>query len=988
MKYFGIKIILQLYLLFLLCINNCKSYPKRNLDGGDDEDKSADTFDELNFEPLKIYLDFDNLEGTFPFDESYKDIFETALNQAKEVLENSVTIKLNFERTILKPYMNSFGIIYFNESLYDGTVAIDEYNFIVLFKFGTLSNVENLAISEIISTDKFDTPKIGIITINENFPVSKMTIKFLKTLMIHQFIHLLGFIYDDTINNNIIEEESEEDADSYNYYINSENVINYAKKYFNCDSINKIYLEKDEDDMIHWPSRFFLGEIMTKFNYPEEQVISEFTLSFFDDLIYLNVEKRYTGGLMRFGKNNGCNFLDKKCLNNGVKFENDFYYPTNMESSFKEPSCSSGRLSKTFHKLHNYDSIPSNYQYFSENPTLGGVLSVNYCPISEYDIYSEENIYYGRCSEEGTDIDINKGEIISSKSFCVLSSLYKETNDNTENEENFNSFCYEMACSEKSLTIKIGDENIVCPRGGGKIEVKNYKGYLLCPDYNLICTGSKICNDIYSCINEESQEKTATFTYEDNYNYQTTQDLSVYMSQTTRKDGYELSSDGICPVNCAQCNIKNQVSICIKCPSHLFLENNQCISKIENCLEYDENNCISCKDGYYLTKENNEVKCSLLTSEEIKLYYKSDNSIYYVKCHEQYENCKECNNIECTTCLDNYVFIGNDKSKCLDMRNQKYYKDPNDNIYKLCNEGSKAFTNCETCELINNNLNCLKCKTNYALLYNEESTCKEISQLDSDITVFPDESKEKYYKCSNSLFHSIKNCQTCQNKTTCLSCQIGYTLYNNGELCLSSQDLESHYMENGKMKLCSESIKGCNKCVSNAECTECSSNYEVNEDNKCIHDSLISIKYYYNSTLGKYMSCSNLENCEECTSEKDCTRCINGFNINKGKCEKIETNQEMKDKDHDKLMSLAVTGVVLGSVAIACIILIVALFLWNKYFKKTNGERIGNNIENNNENDNNLEDIKKNEKDTIYVNTEEIVVKSNKRSISNTNKNE
>ena len=196
-------------------------------------------------------------------------------------------------------------------------------------------------------------------------------------------------------------------------------------------------------------------------------------------------------------------------------------------------------------------------------------------------------------------------------------------------------------------------------------------------------------------------------------------------------------------------------------------------------------------------------------------------------------------------------------------------------------------------------------------------------------------------------------------------------------------------MENGKLKLCSESIKGCNKCISNAECTECSSNYEMNEDNKCIHDSLISIKYYYNSTLGKYMSCSNLENCEECSSEKDCTRCINGFNANKGKCEKMETNQEMEDKDHDKLMSLAITEVILGSISIACIILFVALFLWNKYFKKTKGERIGNNIENNNENDNNnLEDIKKNEKDTIYVNTEEMIVKSNKRSISNTNKNE
>ena len=56
-------------------------------------------------------------------------------------------------------------------------------------------------------------------------------------------------------------------------------------------------------------------------------------------------------------------------------------------------------------------------------------------------------------------------------------------------------------------------------------------------------------------------------------------------------------------------------------------------------------------------------------------------------------------------------------------------------------------------------------------------------------------------------------------------------------------------------------------------------------------------------------------------SEKDFTRCANGFNIIKGICEKIETNQEMEVKDHDKLMFLAITGVVLGSISIACIII-------------------------------------------------------------------
>ena len=31
--------------------------------------------------------------------------------------------------------------------------------------------------------------------------------------------------------------------------------------------------------------------------------------------------------------------------------------------------------------------------------------------------------------------------------------------------------CYESFCSNRSLTIKINDDYIVCPRAGGKIEV-------------------------------------------------------------------------------------------------------------------------------------------------------------------------------------------------------------------------------------------------------------------------------------------------------------------------------------------------------------------------------------------------------------------------------------------------------------------------------------------------------------------------------------
>ena len=60
--------------------------------------------------------------------------------------------------------------------------------------------------------------------------------------------------------------------------------------------------------------------------------------------------------------------------------------------------------------------------------------------------------------------------------------------------------CYEMFCSDRSLTIKINKDYIVCPRSGGKIKALDFDGYLLCPDYNLICSGTVICNDIFDCV--------------------------------------------------------------------------------------------------------------------------------------------------------------------------------------------------------------------------------------------------------------------------------------------------------------------------------------------------------------------------------------------------------------------------------------------------------------------------------------------------------
>jgi hypothetical protein len=95
---------------------------------------------------------------------------------------------------------------------------------------------------------------------------------------------------------------------------------------------------------------------MTKTDDYEERIISGFTLALLEDFGYLHViDNSYlTGGLMRFGKHKGCEFVNDRCTpddTNKLAFSNEFYLPKNTEL-FPEPSCSSNRLGKTVYILH------------------------------------------------------------------------------------------------------------------------------------------------------------------------------------------------------------------------------------------------------------------------------------------------------------------------------------------------------------------------------------------------------------------------------------------------------------------------------------------------------------------------------------------------------------------------------------------------------------------------------------------------------------
>ena len=973
-------------IFFSLTLVECENVLKKKIKNGNNnnfqKNKKIQNHYQRNLEdddsiPFNIYLDLHNFNHQFPENLiNSKNLIINSMNKAKKTLESllrtydygdSTVIPLRYEEIL------SFGIERYNESLFvyeeQDTIFLKymlndfKVSYTIFFKFSDSKLEEDdIASAQIIYSAA--TPKLGLITLKNNIPSSKLTSKYLEPLMLHLFTHLLGFQSNDKHD---IDTMLDENASKF--YISTNNVLEYAKNYFGDTEIDKIEILKDEKGNLHWPSRILLGEYMTKYDYPEELAISGFTLAFLEDLEYYKIIGKYTGGLMRFGKNKGKDFLDKKCVNNdGIQFKNEFYYPTIPSGSdllsVSDPSCTSGRQSKTIYKFSSYkdsseaSTIPSDYQYYPEDDSIGGFISANYCPVSQsisVDKYSD------RCSETG-----------KSNSFCALSSLKKTS---TNNDETYQAECFEMFCSKKSLTIKIEDYYFVCPREGGKIDGdEGFSGFLLCPDYNLICTGNVTCNDMFDCVEKKSVEIEESFIYngDDGYQIETTQVSSEYKSDNTKR-GWEISqgSDSKCPYLCSKCKLNGE---CVKCGTNNKLENKVCVPKIPNCEEYEENEeCKKCKDDYVFI-DGDKTSCNSISELGNNQYFVDpDNNKNYKKCSTAINNCEQCtDSTHCIKCKTNFAIIDEtNPSECVDISNNEYYLDEN-NKYKSCSSLTDL-GNCKKCLKNNDNIiNCIECADNtYSLLHKDIVTCilkSDIENQNND-NIFTFDDGLNYYLCSNNLYHSVENCLKCHNKDLCDSCQIDYELANSNKLCLLKSDLLSqrYYLDNtdNNYYLCSDKIKGCEKCTDSNTCIKCNDEYGINENNKCIHISTLLSKYYFDSSIGKYKSCTNIENCEECISEQECTKCQNGYELNK------ESKVCEKDSNNNNAATLAKVAIALSCIAIGLSLAVILLLLYNKFFKKPkNNENITLPQENNNEENG----------------VNEVVIQSKKRSIHNTGK--
>ena len=353
-------------------------------------------------------------------------------------------------------------------------------------------------------------PIFGVLNINPNLSFSiKNSDLYMKILILHELTHVLVFSPDLF---ELLGMTTKQIFDgSLVSVINTPKVLAVARQHYNCKSLTGIPLENQGSTGSagsHWESRYMLGDYMISTDYMDN-VISDITLALFEDSKIYKVNY-YSGGLFKFGKNMGCSFFDKKCIEGGsTDFKEEFC--TKKDEYF----CSRSKINKGKCIINEFSkTIPDRYRYFDKD-NLGGYEAANYCPVSN-NIEKNGDYYPLNCRVGTSTFSSEYGEIIGNSSFCFISSLLPNNSNINPSDR---AICYKVECDSDNLKIivNIGNNKVYCPTEGGIIDnPSGFKGTINCPEYYEICgqeteKEGDICNDMFDCIHKKAETNIKSF---------------------------------------------------------------------------------------------------------------------------------------------------------------------------------------------------------------------------------------------------------------------------------------------------------------------------------------------------------------------------------------------------------------------------------------------------------------------------------------------
>ena len=458
--------------------------------------------DDDNFEPIRIKVDYTQLKIDT---ETYPDIF-SKIKESLDAAINYFQLLISVKRSTIQPINHMTFEHYCSISNIDEDVStwINDYDLILFPSFDYDNPTPNVYASAYpcLLLDSSKRPFAGKINIENNFDFKKNNIKiFLQTVLFHEISHV--FIFDQNLFGHINAVKKVQRNGETISIINTPKVLEKARLHFNCENLEGIPLENQGGDGSagsHWESRYMLGDYMVSNNYLEN-AISDITLALFEDSGWYKVNY-YTGGLFRFGKDEGCDFFQKKCI---VNKENMF--PNEFCTEKKEPKCTNSHLGMGECYIMEYEDneIPKEYQYFKDE-NLGGLFNTEFCPVA--DLYYNKNTksYFENSCKYGDSLNIfnHYGEVIGNNSICFESSLVPRY---SPQPYKWRSICYPISCDRKNknIIVYVNDLSVVCPNQGGKLtKIKGFKGKINCPKYNFICTSDIWCSDMFECIDKKS----------------------------------------------------------------------------------------------------------------------------------------------------------------------------------------------------------------------------------------------------------------------------------------------------------------------------------------------------------------------------------------------------------------------------------------------------------------------------------------------------
>ena len=461
--------------------------------------------------PIKIIADYSNLRATGSVNTETLNRIKNLLDQTCEefgrfIKVEHINVELAGNENLIKEQcqINNLGVDYQNFLIKNDLVIFPLFD-------ETLGNGVLAAAALCLYSGSNFRPYAGILLINPNLSFSKRnTDIYMKNLFLHELTHVL--IFNPELMKELGMTTTKIFDGSFVTFINSPKVLTASRQHFNCRTLNGIPLENQGSEGTagsHWEARYMLGDYMISTDYIDN-VISDITLALFEDSGFYKVEY-YSGGLFKFGKNMGCEFFDKKCVENGrTDFEKDFCI--NPNDNF----CSRSRGFKGKCLISSYkETIPKKYRYFS-NSKYGGFRPANFCPVSNVE-ETESDYFPTSCFVGSSNLNSDYGEVISNSSFCFISSLLP-SNSSLSIEEK--AICYRVNCDQynKQIIVNIGSNSLICPTEGGIVSAPNgFKGSIVCPEFNDICgvdseDGSS-CNEMFNCINKKVETGEDTFLY-------------------------------------------------------------------------------------------------------------------------------------------------------------------------------------------------------------------------------------------------------------------------------------------------------------------------------------------------------------------------------------------------------------------------------------------------------------------------------------------